>query len=269
MGATVILASRTPKKMEETKLEILKLYPDVKGTLVVEHKLDTSDLENVVSFVQWFQSKYSQLHYLVNNAGTLYTPPHDTFDSKNPPTSKQGYELAFVTNYLGHFLLTQLLMPSMLQSTIAKARIVNIASSAHITVDGSDLNCQPGPNGLTSPIASRPCQKMSQWLSAYGNNKSAMLIQTKETQLEINQMRTSTNLKVLTLPPRPLPPLDSLRLVDLCELSWFHRHGNGSRWTFGSSSQRNFLPCGTSSPLSSRLPLRRRPQRWLIHHKFL
>jgi NAD(P)-dependent dehydrogenase (short-subunit alcohol dehydrogenase family) len=206
MGATVILASRTPKKMEETKLEILKLYPDVKGTLVVEHKLDTSDLENVVSFVQWFQSKYSQLHYLVNNAGTLYTPPHDTFDSKNPPTSKQGYELAFVTNYLGHFLLTQLLMPSMLQSTIAKARIVNIASSAHITVDGSDLNCQPGPNGLTSPIASRPCQKMSQWLSAYGNNKSAMLIQTKETQLEINQMRTSTNLKVLTLPPRPLPP---------------------------------------------------------------
>lgn len=204
MGATVILASRTPKKMEETKLEITKLFPDSKGTLIAEQPLDTSDLDNVVSFVQWFQSKYSHLHYLINNAGTLYTPPHDTFDPKNPPTSKQGFELAFVTNYLGHFLLTQLLMPSMLKSTVSKARIVNIASSAHITVDGSDLNCQPGPNGLTSPIASRPCEKMSQWLSAYGNNKSAMLIHTKETQLELNQIKTSTDLKV---PPIPLLPL--------------------------------------------------------------
>jgi NAD(P)-dependent dehydrogenase (short-subunit alcohol dehydrogenase family) len=196
MGATVILASRTPKKMEETKAEILKLYPDSIGTLVAEQKLDTADLDNVVSFVQWFRSKYRQLHYLVNNAGTLYTPPHDTFDPKNPPTSKQGYELAFVTNYLGHFLLTQLLIPTMLQlPATSKARIVNVASSAHVTVDGSDLNCQPSPNGLTSPIASRPCEKMSQWLSAYGNNKSAMLIHTKETQLELNQME-KTNVKV-------------------------------------------------------------------------
>lgn len=197
MGATVILASRTPKKMEETKQDILKLCPNSPGKLVAEQKLDTSDLDDVVQFAKWFNSKYQELQFLVNNAGTLYTPPHDTFDPQHPPTSKQGYELAFVTNYLGHFLLTQLLLPTLLKTP--KSRIVNIASSAHMTVDGSDLNCKPSAGGLAAPVASRPCEKMSQWLSAYGNNKSAMLIHTKETQLEIDRMKTSTDLKVTFL----------------------------------------------------------------------
>jgi NAD(P)-dependent dehydrogenase (short-subunit alcohol dehydrogenase family) len=194
MGATVILASRTPKKMEETKSEISKLYPDSPGTLVADQVLETSDLDSVVQFVKWFRTNYSQLHFLVNNAGTLYTPPHDSFDPQHPPTSKQGYELAFVTNYLGHFLLTQELLPTLLNTP--KARVVNVASSAHLSVDGSDLVCQSVAGGLGAPVASRPCEKLSQWLSAYGNNKSAMLIHAKETQIEIDKLTSTTDLKV-------------------------------------------------------------------------
>lgn len=194
MGATVILASRTPKKMEETKEEIVKLYPNSPGSLITEQTLDTADLENVCRFAKWFLSKYQELHFLVNNAGTLYTPPYDTFDPQHPPTSKQGYELAFATNYLGHFLLTQVLLPTLLKTP--KARIVNVASSAHLAVDGTDLDCQPIAGGLAAPVASRPCEKMSQWLSAYSNNKSAMIIHAKETQLEIDRMKISTDLKV-------------------------------------------------------------------------
>ena len=194
MGATIILASRTMKKMVEVKEELLKLYPDSKGTLIIDQPLDTSDFENVIQFSKWFTKHFKQLDFLVNNAGTLYTPPYDSFDPKNPQTSKQGYDLAFATNYMGHFLLTQLLLPILIQTS--KSRIVNIASSAHCTVSGSDLTCQQIPGGLGSPVASQPCKTLTQWVSTYGNNKTAMLMHAKETQNEINKSTTSTDLKV-------------------------------------------------------------------------
>lgn len=182
------------KKMIEIKEEFLKLYPDSKGTLIIDQVLDTSDFDNVIDFAKWFTKNFKQLDFLVNNAGTLYTPPYDTFDPKNPQTSKQGYDLAFATNYLGHFLLTQLLLPILI--TTPKSRILNVASSAHVTVSGSDLICKQIAGGLAAPIASRPCQTLTEWVSTYGNNKTAMLIQAKETQNEINKLKIPTDLKV-------------------------------------------------------------------------
>jgi NAD(P)-dependent dehydrogenase (short-subunit alcohol dehydrogenase family) len=57
------------------------------------------------------------LNVLINNAGVMGPPFR---------TTKEGYELQFGTNHLGHFLLTNLLAPRLKQG--APARVVNVAS---------------------------------------------------------------------------------------------------------------------------------------------
>ncbi len=62
----------------------------------------------------------AQTHILINNAGIMATPQGYTPD---------GFEQQFATNFLGHFLLAQLLLPALRQT--APARIVSLTSSAH------------------------------------------------------------------------------------------------------------------------------------------
>lgn len=58
--------------------------------------------------------------------------------------TRDGYESQFSTNYLGHFLLTHLLLPSLKAagSRETKARIVNVSSCAHMAgeIDFEDIN---------------------------------------------------------------------------------------------------------------------------------
>ena len=103
--------------------------------------LDTSDLDSVASFAQHFLTNHTQLHYLVNNAGIHYVSMDDGAPMKNlsiPLVSPQGYDLAFATNYLGHFLLTELLLP-LIAETSTFGAVINIASTFHYQSDGSML----------------------------------------------------------------------------------------------------------------------------------
>ena len=63
------------------------------------------------------------MNVLLNNAGAAL-PSHSL--------TPDGLELTFVTNHLGHFYLTQLLLPLLIRS---KARIVNVSSTGHCFVD--------------------------------------------------------------------------------------------------------------------------------------
>jgi retinol dehydrogenase-12 len=65
---------------------------------------------------------------LINNAGL----------AGHRGTTKDGFELAFGTNHLGHFLLTMLLVPTL--RAAARARIVNVASQAHYDAPGIDFD---------------------------------------------------------------------------------------------------------------------------------
>jgi len=62
------------------------------------------------------------IHILVNNAGIMLTPYQITED---------GFEIQLQSNYLGHFLLTLLLLPKMQLSTPG-CRIINVSSLGHI-----------------------------------------------------------------------------------------------------------------------------------------
>jgi NAD(P)-dependent dehydrogenase (short-subunit alcohol dehydrogenase family) len=115
-GARVVLACRNQEKAEAAKVRIVARYP---GAQVESRDIDTGSLQSVRQFAQSFGSKFERLDLLINNAGVMITPHF---------TSPDGFEGQLAVNYLGHFLLTGLLLP-LIQKT-PKARIVSLYSVA-------------------------------------------------------------------------------------------------------------------------------------------
>lgn len=89
------------------------------GQLVVS-ELDLASFKSVRKWVGQVLETEEKIHLLVNNAGVMMCPKTITED---------GNELQFQTNHLGHYLLTLLLLPRIIQS--APARIVNVSSRGH------------------------------------------------------------------------------------------------------------------------------------------
>lgn len=119
-GATVVLGCRSIEKAEAA---VEKLKAETNNQNISFLQLDTSDLDSVRKFAEEFESKFDKLHLLINNAGI------GSIADNSPNLSKQGFELVFATNHLGHYLLTRLLLPLLKFS--APSRIVNVASKAH------------------------------------------------------------------------------------------------------------------------------------------
>jgi NAD(P)-dependent dehydrogenase (short-subunit alcohol dehydrogenase family) len=92
---------------------------DVRGSVEIM-ELDLASLASVRRFAEAFLERYDRLDGLVNNAGVMYTPKGKTED---------GFETQLGINYLGHFLLTELLLDTLKAS--APSRIVNVSSVAH------------------------------------------------------------------------------------------------------------------------------------------
>lgn len=82
--------------------------------------LDLVDRSSIRAFVRGFTERHDDLAVLVNNAGAVFGRRALTDD---------GIELTFATNHLGPFLLTSLLIPTLLGSS--PARVVDVASSGH------------------------------------------------------------------------------------------------------------------------------------------
>ena len=116
-GATVVIAVRSLAK-GNTAAE--KIRAQNKDADVKVLKLDLADLASVREFAEEFKKNFTRLDLLINNAGVMVPPFSKTRD---------GFELQFGTNHLGHFALTAHLL-DVLTNTVG-ARIVNVSSSAH------------------------------------------------------------------------------------------------------------------------------------------
>jgi retinol dehydrogenase 12 len=113
-GAHVTLACRSEEKTGPV-IESIKNHGGSADFLA----LDLGDLASVTKAAETFLSRGKPLHVLVNNAGLAGVRG----------ATKDGFEIAFGTNHLGHFLLTQKLLPLLRES--APARIVNVSSKSH------------------------------------------------------------------------------------------------------------------------------------------
>ena len=81
---------------------------------------DLGSFDSVRAFAKAFGEQFDALHLLINNAGVMNTPKGTTAD---------GFETQIGVNYMGHFLLTSLLLDTLKAS--APSRIVNLSSCYH------------------------------------------------------------------------------------------------------------------------------------------
>ncbi len=116
-GAILILIGRNLEKGKKTVSDIIQR---TKNSKIEYMQADLSIQANIIDLVERFKAKYDHLDILVNNVGGFFSERIETND---------GLELTFALNYLGPFLLTNLLLKSLKSSP--HARIINLTSSAH------------------------------------------------------------------------------------------------------------------------------------------
>jgi NAD(P)-dependent dehydrogenase (short-subunit alcohol dehydrogenase family) len=124
-GATVYMACRSEAKARPVRDEIAAATGNDHLHLL---SLDLADLASVRACADGFLQTGAPLHVLINNAGLA---------GKRGMTAS-GFELAFGTNHVGPFLLTNLLLDRLRAS--APARIVTVSSEGHYRVDGIDYD---------------------------------------------------------------------------------------------------------------------------------
>jgi NAD(P)-dependent dehydrogenase (short-subunit alcohol dehydrogenase family) len=153
-GANVIMACRSLEKGEAAVAQIRR--ENLQGEVILR-QLDLADLSSVRNFADEFLAEYKQLNILINNAGVMAIPYRKT---------KDGFEMQFGTNHLGHFALTGLLF-ELLKNT-PNSRVVTVSSYAHIVgkINFDDLNSE---------------KSYQKWL-AYGQSKLANLLFAYELQ---------------------------------------------------------------------------------------
>jgi len=122
-GARVVLAGRSEDKTRAAMKEIA----DETGNNDLDYiPLDLGDLASVRAAAETFLASGEPLHVLINNAGL----------AGSRGMTKSGFELAFGTNHVGPFLLTELLRDHIVAS--GPGRIVNVASTGHFRPKGID-----------------------------------------------------------------------------------------------------------------------------------
>lgn len=120
-GAQIVIPVRDMAKGEAAVTAIKESVPDADIELM---ECDLGKMASIQFFAEAFLIQHDQVDLLINNAGVMASPHMTTGD---------GLELQFGTNHIGHFLLTNLLMPALLKAakTGGGARIVNLSSRGH------------------------------------------------------------------------------------------------------------------------------------------
>ena len=152
LGATVVIVGRDAQKTSQVVSEIRSAA----GNTNVDSLLaDLSSQQDVRRLASDFQSRYSRLHVLLNNAGGTYLKRQLSVD---------GIDMTFALNHLAYFLLTDLLLDTLKAS--APARIISVSSDAHANgkIEFDNLQGERAYSGL----------------EPYGNSKLANILFTRE-----------------------------------------------------------------------------------------
>ena len=113
-GATVVMGCRSLQRGESARQSLLERnYPPSVDLIA----LDLADLESINQAANTLKRQYGRIDLLINNAGVMATPH---------TLSKQGLELQFAVNHLGHMALSLALLP--LLSSQPGARVVTVTS---------------------------------------------------------------------------------------------------------------------------------------------
>jgi NAD(P)-dependent dehydrogenase (short-subunit alcohol dehydrogenase family) len=190
-GADVVLAVRNLEKGKDAVRRIEAAHP---GSHVELQQLDLSSLESVRAAADELKAKHESIDLLINNAGVMFTPH---------TTTKDGFELQFGTNHLGHFAFTGLLLDRVLAAP--GSRVVTVSSTGHRLIEAirfDDLQWERDYNRFR----------------AYGQSKLANLLFTYELQRRLQGTNTiaaaahpgGSNTELMRNLPRPVQAVASL-----------------------------------------------------------
>ncbi|KAM7192575.1 hypothetical protein V8F20_008784 [Naviculisporaceae sp. PSN 640] len=164
--AEIWLAARDLAKAREAISDIRSRLESSTTTKLQTLQLDLSSLASVQSAARTFLSSATRLDILLLNAGIMATPAK---------LSAEGYEMQFATNYLGHTLLTHLLLPLLETTATSTAesdvRIVSVSSYGH--------NYAPAPGINFSNLKKADAGGLG-GLQRYGQSKLASILWTRE-----------------------------------------------------------------------------------------
>jgi retinol dehydrogenase-12 len=145
-GGRVWIAARSRAKGEAAVADI---KASTGSNAVWFLPLDLADLDSVRACAAAFLALGEPLHVLVNNAGV----------GGARGLTRQGFELTFGINHLGHFALTNALLGCLTDS--APSRVVTVASDAHYSAKGIDFEALRRPargiTGLPEYAVSKLC----------------------------------------------------------------------------------------------------------------
>jgi dehydrogenase/reductase SDR family protein 13 len=162
----VVLATRSEERTRALLDDVQRRYPAARPQWV---HLDVSDLGSVRRAAQAYLAAGHPIDVLVNNAGVAGTRA----------LSKDGFDLTYATNYIGPFLLTNLLLPRLRESP--QGRVVNVASAAHMMVKQLDW----------SGLERRATPRRSGY-AAYGATKLMNVLHAKELARRLAGTRVTT-----------------------------------------------------------------------------
>ena len=163
-GATVLLGCRNPTKAADALARIQAAVPHATVEIL---PLDLADLESIRAAAESVTERFDSLDLLINNAGVMALPKQST---------KDGFEMQFGTNHLGHFALTGRLLPLLVRTP--GSRVVSVSSTAHRMgrIYFDDLTGD---------------KRYHRWLR-YGQSKVANLLYTAELQRKLTAANAAT-----------------------------------------------------------------------------
>ncbi|MBS3815943.1 MAG: SDR family oxidoreductase [Candidatus Thermoplasmatota archaeon] len=166
-GAKVVMLCRDKERGEKARNDLVQKTQNENIELLL---CDLSSMRSVRRAAKGFKENYSKLHVLVNNAGLI---------SSSKKITEEGNEKTFATNYLGHFLLTYLLIDPMKEAS--SAEIINVTSAAHKSgeLDFDDLQLKRSTY-------------FSGW-KAYANSKLAQVMFTYTLSRKLKKTTISVN----------------------------------------------------------------------------
>jgi len=165
-GARVFITTRNVIQAKEVCDDIIRTSPSNRPIEIIY--MDLSSLVSVRDAAAEFLSKSTTLNILINNAGVMGAPFSKTVD---------GFEAHFAVNHLSHFVLTKLLLPTLIKSSSPSfgSRVVNVSSMGH----------HHSPGGFSNPKVWQDInfeETMYDARIAYGRSKTANILHANQIE---------------------------------------------------------------------------------------
>jgi NAD(P)-dependent dehydrogenase (short-subunit alcohol dehydrogenase family) len=164
-GATIVMACLD---LNDAKPVYQEIKRESGNENIEMMHIDLASINSIRAFATQFSQKYQQLNVLINNAGVFCWNREET---------EEGFEKTMGVNYLGHFLLTNLLLPVLKQTP--GARILNVSSNAYFRgkIDLNDLHLKKKYKGV----------------NAYNSSKLAVVLFTQEMAERLKDTDVTVN----------------------------------------------------------------------------